>query len=184
MQERSARRYQSVSASLGVAAISVLCLFVGTSSASTVSRLTAHRDYVATTSHFRVSFISHSATVIDPALAGLGGSQYVEGSVLTNCPGVSSKALTSPGYPRIVLKLVRGVFSFSLSYSVANVEASYPGQAFKTLPSVHVRLTGKVESASVIVGTVQLSGAPCTTPTYRYTARIDTALTSEIAPNA
>jgi hypothetical protein len=184
MHERSAGRYRAVSVSLGMVAVSVLCLFVGTSGASTAPRLTPHRDYVATTPHFRVSFISHSATVIDAALAGLGGSQYVEGSVLTNCPGVSPKALTSPGYPRIVLKLVHGVFSFSLSYSVANVEASYPGQASKTLPSAHVHLTGRVESASVIVGTVQLSGAPCTTPTYAYRARIDPAFTSEISPDA
>jgi hypothetical protein len=67
---------------------------------------------------------------------------------------------------------------------VANVEASYPGQTSKTLPSVHVRITGKVQSASVIVGTVQLTGAPCTTPTYAYTARIDAAFTKEIAPDA
>src|ERR1700689_409785 len=171
-------------ASFGVVAISILCPCVGPSSASSVPRLTPHRDYVATSPHFRISFISHSATVIDLARSGLGGSEYVEGSVLTNCPSVSSDALTSPGYPRIVLRPVHGSYSFSLSYSVANVEASYPGQSSKTLPSVRVCITGKVESASVIVGTVQLTGAPCTTPTYAYTARIDPAFTKEIAPDA
>jgi hypothetical protein len=171
-------------ASIGIVTISVLGLTVGPSTASTAPRLTAHRYYDASTSHFRVAFISHSATVIDAARSGLGGSQYVEGSVLTNCPSVSSKALTSPGYPQITLRPVGGSYSFSISYSVANVEASYPGQTSKTLPSVHVHLTGKVVSASVIVGTVQLTGAPCTTPTYRYTARIDPAFTKEIAPDA
>jgi hypothetical protein len=177
-------KYSVKVALLGIVAMSVLGLCIGSSAASTVPRLTAHRDYVASTQHFRIAFVSHSATVIDAANAGLGGSQYVEGSVLTNCPAVSSKALTSSGYPRIVLKPVRGFLSFSLSYSVANVEASYPGQTSKTLPSVHVRLTGKVETANVIVGTVQLSGAPCTTPTYSYTARIDPSDTKSIAPNA
>jgi hypothetical protein len=171
-------------AAMAVVAISVLSLTIGTSSASTPPRLTPHRYYDSTTSHFRVAFISHSATVIDEARAGLGGSEYVEGAVLTNCPAVSSKALTSPGNPEIVLRSVHGSYSFSISYSVAEVEASYPGQTSRTLPSVHVRLTGKVVSASVIEGTVQLTGAPCTTPTYHYTARIDPAFTKEIAPNA
>jgi hypothetical protein len=49
---------------------------------------------------------------------------------------------------------------------------------------VHVRLTGKVESPSVIVGTVQVTGALCTTPTYAYTAKLDPADTSSLAPNA
>jgi hypothetical protein len=178
------RRYSAKIAAIGVVTISVLGLSTGPSVASTPPRLTPHRYYDATTSHFRVAFISHSATVIDMARSGLGGSQYVEGSVLTNCPAVSTKALTSPGYPRIVLRPVHGRLSFSVSYSVANVEASYPGQGSRTLPSVHVRLTGKVESASVIVGTVQLTGAPCTTPTYTYTARIDPSFTKEIAPSA
>jgi hypothetical protein len=171
-------------ASFGIVAVSILCLPLGASSASTAPRLTPHRDYVVSSPHFRIDFISHSATVIDAARAGLGGTQYIEGSVLTNCPAVSAKALTSPGYPRIVLHPVRGFYSFSLSYSVANVGASYPGQVYKTLPSVHVRLTGRVESASVIVGTVQLTGAPCTTSTYSYTARIDPADTKSISPDA
>jgi hypothetical protein len=164
--------------------MTLLALSMGSSGASTPPRLTPHRDYVASSSHVRISFISHSATVIDPATKGLGGSQYVQGSVLTNCPAVSASALTSPGYPQITLKPVHGFYSFTLSYSVANVEASYPGQTSKLLPSVHVRITGKVESASVIVGTVQLSGTPCTTPTYSYTARINAADSKEISPDA
>jgi hypothetical protein len=171
-------------ASLAAVTISVLGLWIAPSAASPVPRLTAHRDYYASSPHFRVSFITHSATVIDLARSGLGGSEYVEGSVLTNCPAVSAKALTSPGYPRIVLRPVHGYFSFSLSYSVANVQASYPGQSSTTLPSVHVRLTGKVVGANVIVGTVQLTGAPCTTPTYSYTARVDPSDTKYIAPDA
>jgi hypothetical protein len=157
---------------------------LGASGASTAPRLTPHRDYVASSPHFRIAFITHSATVIAAARGGLGGSQYIEGSVLTNCPAVAAKALTSPGYPRITLKVVRGFYSFTLSYNVANVEATYPGESSKTLPSVHVRITGKVESTGVIVGTVQLSGAPCTTPTYSYTARIDPSNTKYIAPDA
>lgn len=178
------RRYSAALASCGIITMSILGLSIGSTSASTIPRLTAHRDYVASSPHFRIAFISHSATVIDAAIAGLGGSQYVRGSVLTHCPAVSADAVTSPGYPRITLTPVRGFYSFSLSYTVANVEASYPGQTSKTLPSVHVHLTGKVESANVVVGTVQLSGAPCTTPTYSYTARIDPSDTKSIAPDA
>jgi len=178
------RKYSLKIASMAVAMVAMLGLCVGSSSASTAPRLTPHRYYTVSTSHYRLGFIAHSPTVIDSATAGLGGSQYLEGTILTNCPAVSSKALTSPGYPQIVLKPVHGSYGFSLSYTVTSVESGYPGQANKTLTSVHVRLTGKVESPSVIVGTVQLTGAPCTTPTYAYTARIDPADTSSLAPNA
>jgi hypothetical protein len=171
-------------AAFGIVTMSVLGLCIGSSSAATEPKLTPHRDYAASTSHFRIDFISHSATVIDAARAGVGGSQYVQGSLLTNCPAVSAKALVSPGFARITLKPVHGFYSFSLSYSVANVNAGYPGEGSTTLGSVQVRLTGKVESAGVITGTVQLTGVPCTTPTYAYTARIDPADTKSVAPNA
>jgi hypothetical protein len=177
------RRNLAKLASCGIVALSVLGLCVG-SNAATAPRLTPHRDYTAKSSRMRITFISHSATVIDESLGGLGGSQYVEGSVLTNCPAVSADALTSPGYPRIAMKLVHGFYSFAISYSATNVEANYPGQASRELPSVHVRITGKVVNASTIVGTVQLTGAPCTTPTLSYTARIDAAQTKYIAPDA
>ncbi len=127
-------RHRSHSARLAtfvIISLSVLSLCVGPSNASTAPRLTPHFDYDATTPHFRLSFISHSATVIDEARAGLGGSQYVEGDVLTNCPAVSKDALASPGYPQFTLRLVHGFYSFSLSYSVASVQASYPGGDFK-----------------------------------------------------
>jgi hypothetical protein len=167
-----------------VASLLVLGSCVGSSGASSAPRLTPHRYYAASTSHFRLGFIAHSPTVITEATAGLGGSQYLEGTILTNCPAVSSKALTSPGYPQIGLKLVHGYYAFSLNYNVTSVESGYPGQSSRTLPSVRVRLTGRVESTSVVVGTLQLTGAPCTTPTYAYTAKIDPADTSSLAPNA
>jgi hypothetical protein len=152
--------------------------------ASTTPALTPHRVYVASTSHFRLDFVTHSATVIDAAPAGLGGSQYTESDLLTNCPSVSSKALVSPGFARITLKRAHGAYAFSLSYSASDVNAGYPGQADTTLGSVQVRLTGKVVSASEIAGTIRLTGVPCSTSTYNYMAKIDPADTSGISPNA
>jgi hypothetical protein len=167
-----------------MAALTALNGGVVASFASTPPTLTPHRVYVASTSHFRLDFITHSATVIDAAPAGLGGSQYDESDLLTNCPAVSSKALVSPGFTRIVLKRSHGVYAFSLNYSVSNVIAGYPGQGDSTLASVQVRLTGKVVNASEIKGTVRLTGIPCSTPTYNYAAKIDPADTSGVSPNA
>jgi hypothetical protein len=146
--------------------------------------LTPHRDYAAKTAQFHLNFITHSANVIDLAGPGFGGSQYEEGSVFFYCPALSSKAQFNPGFPRITLRPVHGAYSFALSYTVRGVEAGYEGGTFQTLASVSVHLTGKVISANAIRGTVKVAGAPCTTPTYAYTARINPADTKYIAPNA
>lgn len=62
--------------------------------------------------------------------------------------------------------------------------AGYQGGTYQTLGSVSVRLTGKVINASTMTGTVQLTGVPCSTPAYTYTAKIDPSQTKYIAPNA
>jgi hypothetical protein len=160
----------------GLAAISSL--------ATAAPTLTPHRDYVAQTTHLRIAFISHGTTVIDLAPAGAGGSQYDEGHILLNCPAVSKDALVAPGFGKITLKRGKENLSFSISYSAKNVYAGYPGEGVTTLGSVKVHLTGTVTSASVITGTVQMTGKPCTTPTYTYSAKIDPADTKYIAPDA
>jgi hypothetical protein len=179
----SARRVVKVVA-MSAWALTALNVGVVASSASPTPALTPHRDYVVSTSHFRLAFITHSATVIDAAQPGAGGSEYYQSELLTNCPAVGAKALVSPGFARISLRRVKGAYAFTLNYSASNVNAGYPGEGDTTLGSVQVHLTGKVTSASEIVGTIKLTGVPCTTPTYTYTAKIDPADTSGIAPNA
>lgn len=147
-------------------------------------RLTPHREYVVTAPRFRIAFITHSARVIDAGVSGLGGSQYEVGIIIMDCPAYSASAVVSPGYARISLKPSHGAYGFALSYNVANANVGSEGGTSETLPSVHMQLTGKVISATEITGTIRLVGAPCTTPTYSYVAKLDPGDTKYIAPNA
>ncbi len=177
----------SGSVTVKVLAIAMACAWTMTAtmvSAAPAPTLTKHRDYVATSPHLRIAFISHSATVIDLATPNVGGSQYETGGMYFSCPAVSAKALVNPGFSQITLKKKGAFYGFSLSYTVDNVNAGYPGQASTTLGQVQVRLTGRVTSASTISGTAQLIGVPCSTSAYSYVARIDPAVTKYIAPNA
>jgi len=179
---RSRFSFKLMMAGLGLISAAGLC--ANAASGGAVPGLTPHRAYVATSSHFRITFISHSANVIDAARAGGGGSQYIEGSAFTECPTISAKAELNPGYSEIVLRPVHGHYAFSLRYSVADVTAGYPGEATQAIASVSVHLTGTVRSAGLITGTIQVTGAPCSTPPYAYSARIDNADTKYIAPDA
>jgi hypothetical protein len=165
----------------------MLAILVATgpvSSGAAPPRLTPHRDYVASTAHFRISYVTHSPRVIDAGLAGNGGSQYVTTAVVLDCPAVGKTAVVNVGLAQTTLSPVHGAYSFSTSYSLENYTVTAVGAIEQTILTVQVHLTGTVRSASEITGTVQLTGSPCTTPTYSYVARIDAAQTKYIAPNA
>jgi hypothetical protein len=117
-------------------------------------------------------------------VSGLGGSQYEVGIIIMDCPAFSANAVVSPGYARISLKPSHGGYGFALNYNVANVNVGSEGDTNETLASVHMQLNGTVKSSTEIVGTIKLTGAPCTTPTYSYVAKLDPGDTKYIAPNA
>lgn len=172
---------------LGIGAVSLLAAPLSSwmaASAGTPPSLTAKNYYYANTSTYHVGFVTHSPTVIDGAPKNVAGSQYLLSSVRANCPAISPTAVTDPGLPRISLRLVGGAYAFTTSYRVVNLSVGSPGGASKTLPSLTVHLTGTVRSATVISGTLQFVGAPCTTPVIHYTATLYPPGAGEVGPNA
>ncbi len=97
----------------------------------------------------------------------------------------SERAHLNPGFPRIVLKPSHGTYAFAgIGYSVQVWWPATRVVHIRRSGPCPVRLTGKVINASTMTGTVQLTGVPCSTPAYTYTAKIDPSQTKYIAPNA
>jgi len=164
--------------------VTMLATSSGPAFAKPIPALVAHRAYVANTSTLRVVLITHSARVIDSAIAGNGASQYLEGALVFHCPAVAAAALINVGMPQITLAPVHGSYSFAVSYNLENLTVSAVGAIEQTIPTVLVHLSGRVKNSTMVVGSAELTGSPCTTGSIPYVARFNAADTKEISPTS
>ena len=123
--------------------------------------------------HFSITLGTTTATQIG---AGSPNATSVVSDVLIVCPtgATSSIAELHLGFPGAKLKLTKGRYRFARSYVWKHAEhniISGAGAGTTTyLPSVNVKVTGTVASATLITGTVTVNATGCNMPSSSYSA--------------
>jgi hypothetical protein len=107
-------------------------------------------------------------------------AQYPTSAVLVVCPqAVANGPFTELhlGFPGAALKLVKGRYAFTRSYTEKNGKLAVVGtSATKSEPSASIKVTGTVMSSKLITGTVSVNAPGCSLKSSKYKAKLFRAI--------
>lgn len=137
--------------------------------AMAAARPKAHTGYFYLKSGtFSITLTTTSAKQI------VAGKAHGVSSVLLVCPPTSTGGINEVqmGFPGVKLKLSKGHYGFSITYTEkhADVVTIRPAFGHITHEPATARVTGTVESSKLIAGTVSVTAAGCSLPKSKYKA--------------